>query len=117
MGIQKMKEEMIAAGLREPAFEANTFFRATFQRPPEYALKNGKEGAEKLAEKLVEGLAENQKKILMLITGNPNVSKKAMAESLGISTTAIDKNLARLKQKGILRRVGPTKGGHWEMIR
>jgi len=112
---------MIAAGLREPAFEANTFFRATFQRPPEYALKNGKEGAEKLAErlaeKLVEGLAENQKKIVMLITGNPNVSKKAMAESLGISTTAIDKNLARLKQKGILRRVGPAKGGHWEMIR
>jgi len=113
MGIQKMKEEMIAAGLREPAFEANTFFRATFQRPPEYALKNGKEGAEKLAERL----AENQKKIVMLITGNPNVSKKAMAESLGISTTAIDKNLARLKQKGILRRVGPAKGGHWEMIR
>jgi len=113
MGIQKMKEEMIAAGLREPAYEANTFFRATFQRPPEYALKNGKEGAEKLAERL----AENQKKIVMLITGNPNVSKKAMAESLGISTTAIDKNLARLKQKGILRRVGPAKGGHWEMIR
>jgi ATP-dependent DNA helicase RecG len=62
-------------------------------------------------------LAENQKKILMLITDNPRVSKKAMAQSLGISTTAIDKNLAKLKQKGILRRVGPAKEGHWEMIR
>jgi len=48
---------------------------------------------------------------------NPRVSKKAMAHSLGISTPAIDKNLAKLKQKGILRRVGPAKGGHWEMIR
>ena len=70
-----------------------------------------------MVEKLADGLAENQKKILMLIADNPRVSKKAMAHSLGISTTAIDKNLAKLKQKGILRRVGPAKGGHWEMIR
>jgi ATP-dependent DNA helicase RecG len=121
MGIQKMKEAMIAAGLREPAFATNSFFRATFQRSPEFALKDGKEGSEKLAErlaeKLVEGLAENQKKILMMIAGNPRVSKKAMAQSLGISTTAIDKNLAKLKQKDILHRVGPAKGGHWEVIR
>ena len=117
MGIQKMKEAMVAAGLREPTFASDAFFRATFQRSPEFALKEGKDGSEQLVERLVEGLAENQKKIVMLITGNPNVSKKAMAESLGISTTAIDKNLARLKQKGILRRVGPAKGGHWEVIR
>jgi hypothetical protein len=109
----------------DPRLDPMTCLGMTFPNDEERRkyeiLKNGKEGAEKLAErlaeKLVEGLAENQKKIVMLITGNPNVSKKAMAESLGISTTAIDKNLARLKQKGILRRVGPAKGGHWEVIR
>jgi len=69
---------------------------------------------ERLAEKLVEGLAENQKKILRLIARNPHLSKKAMAESLGISTTAIDKNLAKLKQKGVLRRAGRQRGGRWE---
>jgi hypothetical protein len=42
---------------------------------------------------LVERLAENKKKILKLIARNPRLSKKAMAESLGISTTAVDKNL------------------------
>ena len=52
MGIQKMKEAMMAAGLREPTFEPNTFFRATFQRPPEYALKERKEGSEKLVERV-----------------------------------------------------------------
>ena len=75
MGIQKMKEAMVAAGLREPTFAADAFFRATFQRSPEFALKKGKKVREELeeglAERLVEGLAENQKTILALIIGDP----------------------------------------------
>jgi ATP-dependent DNA helicase RecG len=39
-----------------------------------------------------------------------------MSKEIGISTTAIDKNLIALKQKGLLRRIGPDKGGHWEVI-
>lgn len=128
MGIQKMKEAMAASGLREPVFEPNGFFRATFQRSPEFALKEGKEGFEKkfgekseelverLVDKLVDGLAETQKKILQLIIEHPRISKKAMAEGIGISTTAIDKNLTTLKRRGLLRRIGPDKGGHWEVM-
>ena len=116
MGIQKMKEAMVAGGLREPTFASDAFFRATFQRSPEFALKEGKDGSEQLVERLVEGLAENQKMILELIKRESSISKKAMAQAIGISTTAIDKNLTKLKQKGILRRVGPDKGGHWEVV-
>jgi len=128
MGIQKMKETMAVSGLPEPTFSSDAFFRATFQRSHEFALKEGKETAkrrfgesseklvDRLVEKLVEGLTENQVKILKLIARNPQVSKRAMAESLGISTTAIDKNLAKLKQKGILRRIGPPTGGLWEVV-
>jgi ATP-dependent DNA helicase RecG len=113
---------MVAAGLREPTFLPDAFFRAIFHRSPEFALKDDigkgseKRLAERLVERLAERLAENQKKILMLIGQNPYVSKKAMAKEIGISTTAIDKNLTTLKQKGILRRVGPDKGGHWEVV-
>jgi ATP-dependent DNA helicase RecG len=129
MGIRKMKAAMVAAGLREPTFASDAFFRATFQRSPELALKEGKEkrlgeklgkASMELVERLVEGLAErlaeNQKMILGLIIRDPRVSKKAMAQAIGISTTAIDKNLTKLKQRGILRRVGPDKGGHWEVV-
>ena len=120
MGIQKMKEAMVAAGLREPTFEPNGFFRATFHRSPEFAMKSGAdattEGPEGLAERVAEGLAESQKMILQLVRRNPQVSRKAMAEEIGISTTAIHRNLARLKEKGILRRVGPARGGYWEVM-
>ena len=45
------------------------------------------------------------------------ISKKEMAEKLGISTTAIDKNINQLKKKGLLLRVGPDKGGHWDAVK
>ncbi|MCK5699053.1 MAG: putative DNA binding domain-containing protein [Candidatus Aenigmarchaeota archaeon] len=76
--------------------------------------------SEKLVEKLVEKvgrkLSENQVKILKLMLVNRYVSKKEISEKIGISTTAIDKNISKLKESGVLKRIGPDKGGHWEVI-
>lgn len=66
-------------------------------------------------EGLVEGLVDSQKKIMDLISKNPNISKKEMSAFIGISTTAIDKNIVTLKKKNIIRRVGGAKGGYWEI--
>ena len=33
-----------------------------------------------------------------------------------ISRRAIAKTIAKLQAEGILRRVGPVKGGHWEIV-
>ena len=76
-------------------------------------LKN--DGANGLVEELVEGLVESQKKILDLVKGLPSISKKELAGHVGISETAVDKNIAQLKKKGLLKRIGPDKGGHWEI--
>jgi ATP-dependent DNA helicase RecG len=62
---------------------------------------------------LVEGLVESQKNTLELMEKNPNISKKELSNKIGINTTAIDKNIAQLKKKGLLRRIGPDKGGYW----
>ena len=64
---------------------------------------------------MVEGLVENQKKILILIKENSKISKRELSEKIGISTTAIDKNITTLKKKKIIKRVGSAKGGHWEV--
>ena len=39
-----------------------------------------------------------------------------MAESLGINRSAISKHLKLMQTKGIIRRIGPDKGGHWEVL-
>ena len=39
-----------------------------------------------------------------------------MVSAAGISRSAIQKHIERLKDAQRLRRVGPDKGGHWEVI-
>ncbi|MBI5872871.1 MAG: winged helix-turn-helix transcriptional regulator [Candidatus Omnitrophica bacterium] len=70
-----------------------------------------------MAEGLVERLAESQRKIFDLVKENPYISKKELSDKVGISTTAIDKNISQLKKKGLLKRVGPDRGGYWEIQR
>ena len=128
MGIRNMKEAMVSAGLREPTFAPDTFFHAVFwrdaNRAPKHAASDSAAGESGLADGLVDGvvdglvdgLAENQQKMLQLIGANPRISKRAMATATGISTTSIDNNLAILKSKGLLQRVGSPRSGHWELV-
>lgn len=76
----------------------------------------GKELAEGLVEGLAERLAESQRRILILASQNPSVSKRELADAIEISTTAIDENIAQLKKKGLIKRIGGAKGGHWEVL-
>ena len=102
-------------GLPDPVFEyTGTSIVVTFKKSAR-AMSDSGGLVEGLVERLVEGLAENQKKILNLMKGNPHISKEELARKVGISTTAIDKNITQLKKKGFLRRVGPDKGGYWEV--
>ena len=73
---------------------------------------------EKLIEKSIENgerLTENRIAILRLIAENPYISKSDLAKSICISVTAISGNRKTMRDK-YLRRVGPDKGGFWEII-
>ncbi|MGV8177007.1 MAG: winged helix-turn-helix transcriptional regulator [Candidatus Bilamarchaeaceae archaeon] len=62
-----------------------------------------------------KGSVKSSEKILALIRGNPEISAKEIASVLGISSRAVEKRIANLRGKGLLRRIGPDKGGHWEV--
>jgi len=70
----------------------------------------------RLVEKVGSKLVENQLKIVLLILEDEKITKNGMSEILNISDTAVDKNILKLKNLGIIKRVGPAKGGHWEVI-
>ena len=79
------------------------------------AFANTKGGVSK-EKKLGEKLGENQNKILESIIKNKFVTIPELSRMLGISTTAVENNLAKLKTKKILKRIGPDKGGYWEIV-
>ena len=62
---------------------------------------------------------DNQKTseiILELLKDNPKLSAKKLSEQIGITSRAVEKQLAVLIEKGFLKRVGSPKGGHWEIL-
>jgi len=71
---------------------------------------------DRLGKKLGERLGETECRVLLLIRANSRISTRTLAEKIGVSTTAMDKTLAKLKNRGILRRVGPARGGRWEIL-
>jgi len=56
-------------------------------------------------------------KIIELIKVNPRISRNELANMLGyITDDGVKYHLAKLKEKGVLKRIGPDKGGHWKII-
>ena len=53
--------------------------------------------------------------ILKLLRKNPYMSTRDLAEGIGISAKGVEKQLGILKATGRLRRIGPDKGGKWEV--
>jgi len=47
---------------------------------------------------------------------NKYITTKELSEHIKISTTAVDNNILKLKQKEILKRIGPAKGGYWKVV-
>lgn len=74
------------------------------------------EGGEKTSEGR-EKKKKSREKILDLLRGHPEYSTARLAEQIGITSKAVEKQLARLKAEGLVQRIGPDKGGRWEVIR
>ncbi|MBF0451142.1 MAG: putative DNA binding domain-containing protein [Candidatus Magnetomorum sp.] len=58
-----------------------------------------------------------QKRILSYIKEKPEVTRRELAEKVGISSNGVKYHLKKLKGKGIIRHVGATKKGHWEILK
>ena len=54
--------------------------------------------------------------ILKHLRKNPYMSTRDLAEEIGISAKGVEKQLGILKATGRLRRIGPDKGGKWEVV-
>lgn len=63
-----------------------------------------------------KGSRESSEKILALLRAEPRLPARMLAERLGISPRAVEKQIAKLREQGRLRRIGPAKGGHWEVM-
>jgi ATP-dependent DNA helicase RecG len=55
-------------------------------------------------------------KIVRLLHEKPEITTIELAEELGISLKGVAWQLSKLKSEKRVRRIGPDKGGHWEVV-
>ena len=58
----------------------------------------------------------NEQRTLELIRINNRITAKEVAESLSVSLRQGERIMATLKEKGLIKRIGSNKSGHWEII-
>ena len=93
------------------------YFDVTFRQSKEY-LKIAYETSpqktpQKTPQKIISGLEE---KILEEIKENHSISRREIAEILAISPETVKEYLQKLKNKKIIKRIGPDRGGHWKIL-
>jgi|GEM_PF-1277287 len=54
--------------------------------------------------------------ILLRLAETPGASIPELAQHLDKSDSAIERAIRKLRAEGKLRRIGPAKGGYWEVI-
>jgi ATP-dependent DNA helicase RecG len=55
-------------------------------------------------------------KILSLIKLNPHITQNQLSEETGLSRRGIEWNLKKLKETNTIKRIGPDRGGYWEIL-
>lgn len=72
----------------------------------------GQETSQKIGQKI----GQKAEAILALIVADPTVSRAILAQLTGLAPSTIQTYIEKLKTAHIIRRVGPDKGGYWEVI-
>ncbi|MCK4269693.1 MAG: winged helix-turn-helix transcriptional regulator [Methanogenium sp.] len=106
-GIARMRNAMESYGLKSPVFDINeNWFTIIFMRSGETFAKTTLKTTRKTTRKTVD-------KIIVEIQQNPYISRKEIADIVGISENGVKCHLNNLKKKGILVRTGPNRVGKW----
>ena len=89
-------------------------FRAVWVSFPSFRAADTKVG-DRVGDRVGENLSLRQEAILKILAKEKYITAREVAMEIGISTRKTEKNIARLREKGLLKRVGPVRGGHWEV--
>ena len=69
---------------------------------------------ENVTRNVARKLSDIQSSILRMVSENPSISQGAIAEALKVNRRTVIRNMTAMSD--VIRRVGPDKGGHWEVI-
>ena len=108
-GVRRMTEVCVANGVKAPVFSVqDNNFAITFYY--------GSNRSVNVPENIPEDVPENRKSIIVsLIRENKTITMDEMAERCKVNVKTVKRDIEYLKQKGIIVRIGPDRGGYWRV--
>ena len=111
-GIQRMKNICKKENAPYPEIEfTDTHFYIVFKQNKEYLKLEST-----TTKTRVKTMVKTRVKIINLIKENSKVTIRELAEKTGLTVKGIEWNIKKLKVDGKLKRIGPAKGGYWEVV-
>ena len=89
----------------EPGLAEKTRVETPMKTPMKTSEKTSEKASEKTSEKII---AEIRKNALVTIA--------ELSQLTGVTTRSVERNIRKLQAAGALRRIGPDKGGYWEVL-
>lgn len=123
-GIPTIRKVMEINGSLMPEFitdEERSFFQVNMLIHPWFLEDMGKGSKVDIISHTIShtiphtiGLSEKQSEVLSIIQAEPRISIRKMAERLGLNNSTVVEHIDSLKEKGVLERIGKTRG-YWKI--
>lgn len=65
--------------------------------------------------KITQKITVNQRKIIAAIKNNPHITQDELSEAVGIARLNIIKNMKKLREQNLIKRIGADKNGYWQV--
>ena len=65
--------------------------------------------------KITQKITVNQRKIIAAIKNNPYITQDELSEAVGIARLNIIKNMKKLQEQNLIKRIGADKNGYWQV--
>lgn len=128
-GIEKIHRECREHGLEPPVYDFgmaglmltlradSVHAQAVLDQERGAAPTTTQETTQETAQETAQDTAQEttQAKVLALLRAWPSMTRRELSAELGLSDSGIKYHLEKLKAAGMIRHVGPTKAGHWEV--
>ena len=65
---------------------------------------------------VIDQRSDQKTKILNLIKSNPKITRQEISKLMNLHDSSVKRRLEGLISEGLIRRIGSTKAGHWEVL-
>ncbi len=114
-GIERIRAALERESCPKINIRYATMFTLEFPRPTYFKTDGASETAREKTR--VKTRVKTRAKMLSLISENPQITTAQLADTIGITPKGVEWQITQLKKDGLLKRIGPAKGGRWEVVK